>query len=396
MEEAAYWILFQSVFGYGTARSQKVLEQYGHPGAIFDTPYAQLAAGGGFTKGELARLSGATVSAAQQVLDRCARLGCRVITPSHKLYPRRLGEIYAPPAVLYVLGDVEGLDESLAIAMVGTRSRTTYGQRAASDIAGGLARQGVVIVSGLALGIDTDSHAAALRGSGRTIAVLGNGIDTVYPAANRELHRQILERGGAVITEFPPGSGVQPYHFPIRNRIISGLCQGTVVVEGTRHSGSLITAGHALAQGRDVFAVPGSIYSPMSQATNWLISQGAIPISGWRDILSQYEHLIETPADPSPPKSREGFDNIEVNVYNRQKGNAAKEKTGSSRTEQQVLPVCLTPNQQTVYQVLEGEPLDADAITARCGLPVGSVLAALTQLELLGHIHVHPGRRFSL
>lgn len=396
MQEAAYWILFQNVFGCGTARSQKVLDHFGHPGAIFDIPYAKLAAEGSFTKGELTRLAAATSSAAQQVLDRCRELGCRVLTPADGEYPDRLRQIYAPPSVLYVLGSLEGLDQSLAIAMVGTRSHTSYGKRAASDIAEGLARRGVAVVSGLAAGIDADSHGAALRAGGRTIAVLGNGIDTIYPASNRELHRLILERDGAVITEFPPGSGVQPYHFPIRNRIISGLCQGTVVVEGARHSGSLITAGHALAQGRDVFAVPGNIYSPMSQATNWLISQGAVPVASWRDILEEYNYLIEEEPDPQAQKQG-GFDNIEANVYNRQKGKAAKVEEASSRTaQQQMLPACLTENQRAVLRALEAEPADADTITARCGLPVGTVLAALTQLELFGHLKVHPGRRFSL
>ena len=398
MQEAAYWILFQKVFGYGTARSQKILDHYGHPGEIFDAAYGSLASSGVFTRSELNKISMASVQDAEEILDRCRCLRCRVVFPGDPGYPQRLREVYAPPAVLYLKGSLEGWENSLAIAMVGTRSPTSYGRRVAADLSYDLARRGVVVVSGLALGIDAEAHSAALRANGRTVAVLGCGIDVVYPASNRELYRRILERRGALVSEFPPGSSPAPYRFPIRNRIISGLCQGTVVVEGAYRSGSLITAGHALAQGRDVFAVPGSIYSSMSQASNWLIAQGAIPVTGCRDILREYAHLIQNRPDPSR-QNPEGFDNIDANVYNRQQGNedGMDQKPAAPTARQNNMPLsCLTETQRAVYNALEAEASDTDTIIARCGLPARAVLAALTQLELFGCLKVYPGGRFSL
>ena len=227
---------------------------------------------------------------------------------------------------------------------------------------------------------------------------MGNVIDTIYPAANKELHRSILEHGGAVITEFPPGCGVLPYHFPIRNRIISGLSQGTLVIEGTRHSGSLITAGHALAQGRDVFAVPGSIYSDASAGANWLISQGAVPVSSWRDIVEEYEFFIEFEEMPNLLVTNDqGFDNIETNVYNRQKEDVSpvqQELTGVRKEKDK--PDFLTETQQQVLNVLGEEPMTADSIHAKSGLSVSTVLSSLTQMEIFGVIKAYPGRRFGL
>ncbi len=398
MQNTEYWILFQAVFGYGTARTPKALEHFGHPSAIFDKPFAKLAATGFFTKAELSRLAEASVLQAQTVLEKCRKIGCRVLTPDDDEYPDRLRQTYACPSVLYVLGELNGLDEQLAIAVVGTRNNTLYGKRAAEELSQELAGRGVVIVSGLASGIDTISHTAAIKAGGKTIAVLGNGIDTIYPAANKELHRSILEHGGAVITEFPPGCGVLPYHFPIRNRIISGLSQGTLVIEGTRHSGSLITAGHALAQGRDVFAVPGSIYSDASAGANWLISQGAVPVSSWRDIVEEYESFIEFEEMPNLLVTNDqGFDNIETNVYNRQKEDVSpvqQELTGVRKEKDK--PDFLTETQQQVLNVLGEEPMTADSIHAKSGLSVSTVLSSLTQMEIFGVIKAYPGRRFGL
>ena len=408
------WIRFQQVFGYGTTRGQKVLTRLGSPGALFERPAAELAEEGILDRQELRRVRDAAASDRPgRILDFCEDYGCAVLTPEDPDYPQRLREVYSHPWVLYVMGDIRGLDELLTIAMVGTRNSTGYGEEAASAIAGELAAKGAVIVSGLARGIDTVSHLAALKAGGRTIGVQGCGIDVVYPLENQRLREMMVQYGGAVVSEFPPGEPPRPKNFPIRNRIISGLSSGTVVVEGTRRSGSLITAGHAFTQNRDVFAVPGSIFSKASQGTIYLIQQGAKAVDGAESILEEYAPLIrwvppESPA-PAPKLSPAEFEELDKTGYNekqrpekprkppRKKAPPEGEGKGRAAPVQQPLPAYLTEAQQKVFSALEdGGIHTSDEISAGSGLPAQAVLAALTQLEIFGLVKVHPGRRFSL
>lgn len=406
MENRLCWIRFQKAFGCGTTRGQKVLEHFGRPEAIFREDPEKLARLGVITQGERKNIATiASEEAARKVLDRCDSLGCRLLTPDDPGYPMRLRQIYNYPAALYVLGSLDGLDESLTIAMVGTRRSTDYGVRAASDIARGLAEKGVVIVSGMARGIDAASQTAAIKAGGRTIAVLGCGIDIVYPPENIQLEDAILRYGGAVVTEYPPGEQPLRHHFPIRNRIISGLSNGVVVVEGTRRSGSLITANHAYAQNRDVFAVPGSIYSPNSAGPNYLLSQHAKAVDCAESILEEYELLIQWKPRRGEkiisPKTPSSFEESEENGYNDERRLQREQRQGRSKTPeppsmQQPQPVYLSRTQQKVYEVLtEGEAYAADYIAALSGLPTSEVLSALTQMELMGLVKTRSGQRFS-
>ena len=225
-------------------------------------------------------------------------------------YPDLLSRISDPPKRLYCRGDVTLLG-SFCVAVVGTRRASDYGKQACRDIAGGLASSGVTVVSGMALGIDAVAHRAALDAKGRTIAVLGAGVGdaTMGPRSNVPLAYDILSHGGLIISEYPEGQGASTWTFPVRNRIISGLCRGVLVVEADQESGSLITAKAALDQDRDVFAVPGSIYWPRSAGTNWLIGQGARPVSSAVDILETYQ-LRQVPlpgtavSTPDPVQTR--------------------------------------------------------------------------------------------
>lgn len=400
------WVMFQRVFGFGTVRAQKVLDAMEHPSHLFETPLAQLERMGLLWQRELVlmRKRGELEQLAEQTQEAADRQGITVLTPDSDGYPARLRSIYSPPSVLYLLGTLAGFDEQPAIGMVGTRRYTDYGKRVADDLSRQLVGRGVAIVSGLASGIDTISHIGALAAGGRTVAVLGNGLDMIYPSANTELHGLILKNGGAVVSEFPPGETPLPFHFPIRNRIISGLSLGVVVVEGTRHSGSLITAGHAVTQDRDVFTVPGNIYSPMSQATNWLISQGATPVTCAQDILNQYPYISFLP-DPNVEAEAEtaqiSFDIPATPVYTVQK----KPKAGRAAPQpgkawQDDLPKApeppgyLTENQRGVLVQLGAQPITSDAIAAATGLSVSAILAALTQLEIFGLAETCAGRRF--
>lgn len=392
MSSVASYVMFQSVFGYGTTRSQKVLDAVENPENLFDMSPLQMEQLG-LRPREISafRDSVKLRDKAEKTLETAYKLGCKVLVPEMDGYPRRLRNIYAHPLVLYLYGSLQGLDDQLAIGMVGSRRYTSYGKRAGEELSTQLSKLGVAVVSGLAAGIDTICHKAALAAGGRTIAVLGHGLDTIYPAENKELHNEILARGGAVVSEFPPGEKALPFHFPIRNRIISGLSMGVVVVEGTRHSGSLITAGHAITQDRDVFAVPGSIYSPMSEATNWLIGQGGIMVTKVEDITSHYPYItfpkLVEPAEAQQPEQSEerqprqiSFDIPESSVYNVKKA----------------LPSYLNENQRRVARELSDIPTGSDAIAVATGMTVPAILSALTQLELFGLVEALPGRRFIL
>ena len=214
-----------------------------------------------------------------------------VINFNDESYPKLLKEIYSAPKQLYVKGNKEILN-STAIAIVGCRDNTKYGELIAKNFGYNLAKNGITIISGLAKGIDSFAHIGALYGKGKTVAVLGNGIDTIYPKENTKIAEKILEYGGCIVSEYPIGAAIKKQNFPARNRIISGLSNGLVVVEAKERSGSLITADFALEQGRDVFAVPGNITSKQSYGTNELIKQGAIPVMSYKDILKEMHKTI--------------------------------------------------------------------------------------------------------
>jgi DNA processing protein len=286
------YIALNMIDGVGPVRLRALRDQFGTPEAILSAP-----------KQELMRVDGVGEDVARNIagwreqidldaeLQRIEKGNVRVVTCDDPEYPKNLREIYDPPLVLYVKGTLkEG--EALAIGVVGSRRTTLYGQDMARKLAFQLARLGVTVVSGLARGIDTAVHNGALQAKGRTVAVIGCGIDVVYPAENKKLADEIAEKGGAVVTEFPFGVKPDKQNFPMRNRIISGWSMGVVVVEANVKSGALITAGQAAEQGRQVFAVPGRADSILSRGTNKLIKDGAKLTEDVEDILSEFEYLL--------------------------------------------------------------------------------------------------------
>ncbi len=283
------------------------------------------------------------------VMRRLKRLEVDVITLRDESYPALLRQIADPPPVLYVRGRLADADQQ-GVAIVGTRRATPYGRTVAERLARDLALAGLTVISGLAKGIDTVAHRAALDAGGRTIAVLGNGLDQVYPTENTVLARQIVETDkGAVVSEFPPGIPPDAVNFPRRNRIISGLCAATVIVEAGKRSGALITSDFALEQGREVMAVPGSILGPMSIGPNWLIRQGATPVTGAQDILEALG--LSTGEEPSV---------------------MARELPGLEGPE------------ASVMHALTSDPRHVDEVAREVGLPAGEVAGLLAMLELKG------------
>lgn len=346
VDQKAFWVGLSLVPGIGPARFRRLVESLGSPEAAWKARPALLAEAG------LDRRTIESLVAARPRIDlaremeKLQRLGIRLLTLDDPDYPPPLRNIADPPPVLYLKGDLLATDE-LAVAIVGTRVPTVYGKQVAESFARGLADQGVTVVSGLARGIDSCAHRAALEAGGRTVAVLGSGLDIIYPGENRRLASEIAERG-ALVSEFPLGTKPDGVNFPRRNRIISGLSLASVVVEAKETSGALITAEFALEQGRDVFAVPGNIFSPTSHGPNRLISEGAKPACSVQDILEELH--LETAAEQRD----------------------VRKAVPETETEAEIL-CCLSH-----------EPLHIDEIRRSVCLPMSVVSSALTMLELKG------------
>lgn len=386
MEHVEYAIWLQRIFGPGSPRAAALLKTFGGAEQIYGATQSQLAAVPGLTRREYERLSDKSLAACEKIVGDCMKNDYRIVAWGDVAYPPGLREIYAPPCVLYVSGSLPG--NELTVAVVGTRRITEYGSEAATRLSVGLAHYGASVVSGLAVGVDAAAHKGALKGGGKTYAVIGCGIDVDYPAPNRELKR-LISRNGGVISEYPPGTPPLTMHFPIRNRIIAGLAPGTLVIEAGGRSGSLITAGLAAEMGRDVFAVPGSIFSPMSEGTNRLIRDGAKPCLNVMDILEEYPAFFPDGFSAEETAASSAALSRDVPV--------AQSKETPARAPRPVrLPAGLTKVQADVYGKLTRDPTHVDQIALSCNLELKVVLAALTTLEIQGLARSEPGRRFAL
>ncbi len=345
----------------GPIRVRKLVAALGSPEAVFTATEQELRKADGIGP-EVARgileQRGAVDPAAEEA--RARKHGARIITQDEADYPVALKQIYDPPLALYVRGTLTK-DDQHAIAVVGTRHATHYGQSVADKMAYQLARTGFTVVSGLARGIDTAAHRAALKGEGRTLAVLGSALDKLYPEENAELADAIAEHG-AVISEYTMGREPDRTTFPYRNRIVSGLCMGLVVVEAGVKSGAVITATEALEQGRTVFAVPGRVDQPSARGTHMLIKQGARLCEGIDDILQEFEMLI-------PPSQAE------------------KVKSMPKRPD-----VPMTQDEQVVVKALWKGALDVDALARAAGLKSAQISALLLGLEMKRVVRILPGR----
>lgn len=346
MDSKAYWIAFNKVTGIGPARLQALLDACGSVEAAWHASIQQLQAAHLDRRSIENLLNARREIHPEQELQKVVMAGITALTWEDSDYPTALKSIDAAPPVLYVRGRLTSQDE-WAVAIVGTRRASTYGREVAQVLAGELARHGVTVVSGLALGVDTVAHRAALDAGGRTLAVLGSGLDQLYPPQNRGLAAAIAEQG-AVLSDYALGTRPDASNFPPRNRIISGLSRGVVIVEAGERSGALITARFAAEQGRDVFAVPGSILHPGSAGCNALIQQGATPVLSVDDVLEQ------------------------LNLLHLQ------ERIDARST------VPADPQEQELLNLLTSEPAHIDEIVRGANLPAAVVGGLLTVMELKG------------
>ena len=366
MENTLPWLALKSVPGIGNLLFKRLVERFNTPEFVFKATSRDLCQVNGMTERLAAQIRHYRIPEWIDVeLDLAARKGYRIITFSHADYPALLREIPDPPPFLYVCGDITGSRH--CISMVGSRNATDYGIQTTLRLSRDLATQGITVVSGMARGIDTAAHQGALACQGLTVAVLGSGLEKIYPAENRELFHEIA-RHGAVISEFALHAEPEAHHFPIRNRIISGMSLGTVIVEATRRSGSLITARLAAEQNREVFAVPGSISSFKSTGTHTLIKQGAKLVEHARDVIEEFPHIF---TDPDTTKE-----------------NSAK----SSGDPAPMLPAI----EQEVFEALDCYPMHIDALALKTGLAAGRLAGILLNLELKGLVLHSPGNMFSL
>ena len=337
------------------------------------------------------------LSAAEETLSDCAKAGLQVLTYDSPLYPRRLKAIYDPPIVLYYRGTLPDFDKLPTIGVVGTRHPSVYGRQAAKRLGGEIAAAGGLVVSGLAEGIDGAAMEAALSAGFPAVGVLGCGADVVYPRKHKALFRE-TERLGCILSEYAPGSPPLGWHFPRRNRIISGLSCGVVVVEAPERSGSLLTAKHALEQGRDVFVVPGNVDMESFRGSNRLLRSGAIAVSSGRDVMEEYDLLY--PEKLLPKKGLDKPKKAEKQEPKPEAPEILKKKTIDNGNPppysgQNDILQGLSADEQTVMTAIGTGIESVDDVIAKTGLPSGKVLGLLTMLEIRKKIVRHPGKRVS-
>ena len=369
-----YWVALKWVEGVGNVGIKALLTAFGTPQKVFAAPLSMIKTVPGIGEQTAYQIKNfSDWEKVEEELDCAKRSGVSIVTSQDPLYPPHLACIYDHPAYLYVKGCLK--EDDVNVAFVGSRAASTYGLFTTERLCRGLALRGVTIVSGMARGIDSAAHRGALAGKGRTIAVLGCGLDIVYPPENEKLLSQIVE-SGAVISEFPFGTPPNAPNFPARNRIISGISLGVVVVEAGEKSGSLITARIALEQGREVFAVPGSIDATGSRGTNKLIKQGAKLIENCDDILE--EILPQARRMPAPVKAELSGDNT---VDHREKHETVPDTT-------------FTENETAIWQIISQRPVHIDEIITSTGRMAPEVLSTLLSLELKGVIEQKPGKMY--
>jgi DNA processing protein len=356
MIDKRYWIGFNLIKGIGAVRMQALIQHFGDLELAWKAAPIELARAG-LGRKVIERIVQARANVdLEKLWARIEAQGIKILTWEDEVYPQRLKEIDQPPPVLYFRGDYLP-DDLFAVAIVGTRRVTAYGRQITEELAGYLASNGITIISGLARGVDGIAHQTALKAGGRTIAVLGSGVDKIYPPEHRALAENMIQRG-AIVSDYPPGTPPDAANFPPRNRIVSGLSLAVVVIEAGETSGALITAEFAAEQGREVFAVPGSILAPQSKGTNRLIQNGALPLLSVNDLMQA------------------------LNLTRMGEQKAARKTLPSDETEARLMAV------------LSDEPLHVDEIRNQTELPIEKVSATLALMELKGMVRQVGGMNY--
>jgi DNA processing protein len=377
-EEELHWLALKLIPGLGTRIAGKLIEKFRTPIAVFRASPTELEGAGASGTVAQSIASGCTFDDAAAQQQRLADTGTVTVAITDPRYPALLREIYDPPVLLFARGRVELL-QSIAVGIVGTRRPTPYGLAVAERLSADLARAGLTIVSGMARGIDTSAHKGAIAGGGDTVAVLGCGVDVVYPSENRKLAMELAVKH-LLVSEFPMGATAFPQNFPIRNRIISGMCHGVLVVEGAQYSGSAITAKLAMDQGREVFAVPGNITSKASWGPNLLIKQGAKLVQDWNDVV------VDLPAETRRELIERGKEKL-------------LSAGGAASSDGVQASLQTGPSGELSRKLLETIKVDTathldDLLEKIEDHSPSEMIAALFELEMLGLVKQLPGKNF--
>ncbi len=367
------WLALSLTPGLGPTKSKHLVEHFGSAEAVFHASLTELESAGIRAVSAQAIATGKSGELAREEMARASAQGVTVLAIDDPCYPYRLKEIYDPPLLLYVRGDAELLKKP-GIAVIGTRHPTPYGSGMAERLSCDLAAQGLVIISGMARGVDTAGHRGAISAKGKTVAVFGTGVDVIYPKENSRLSEQILALGGALVSEFPLGTFAAPQNFPIRNRILSGMSIGVLVVEAAEYSGTRITARLALEQSRDVFAVPGNVTNKNSWGPNTLIKQGAKLVATWEDV---WEDLpTEVRLALTPPSSPESSAASSASLF---------PDDGLPPHERRLLGLLKADEATHIDELIE--KLESEMSSSE-------IFAALFELELNGKVRQMPGKNF--
>lgn len=381
IRDEVYWIWLQQALSQGNRKIRTILLLHENSKKFYNVGEKQWRLCGCFTNREIKMLQTFSLEQAEEILNKCNYLGIDVITMDNPLYPERLKTIVNPPCVLYVKGRLPNLDEKVTIGVVGTRSATAYGLQMSYKISHDLAKSGAIVVSGGAIGIDSSAHKGAMNAGGETVLVMGCGINYPYLMENIELRNQVTA-SGALVSEYPPDAPSLPRNFPMRNRIISGMSLGLLVVEAGQKSGSLITANLALEQNRDLFAIPGNVNSSFSIGTNSLIKECAKVTTCANDILEEYTHLFfgihcEETASDNEVKENEN-DNVE-----------------ELHMERPIDRKSLSEESLKIYDALDYKPKNVETLAIDTGMEIKKILQSITMLEVKGLIKSYSGRRYS-
>ena len=381
-----YYIWLTQGIGYCTTKVKYIYSLYPDIELLHNGGEQELRFCGIFTEKEIAKLMKTKLADAENILRRCEELKIKAYDISMDEYPQRLREIADAPAVIYVSGELPDFESFDSVSIVGTRRATVYGIRTALSLGANLSKIGFVVVSGGALGIDCAAHRGVLQEKGKAVCVLGCGIDYDYLLENKEL-RNAISITGALVSEYPPGSPAVSHNFPQRNRIISALSNGVIVVEAPKKSGSMITVDFALKQGKDVFAVMGNVDSPYSAGSNQLIKEGAVPITCWQDVCEFYRGV--TDSEP------------EIITEEVVKTIPSKNKDITAHSENKPVPVhkntdALSEEERKVYLSISSEPVHIDVIAEKSGLPPYVVIRAVSSLEIKDLIVNTSGRLYAI
>lgn len=408
-DNAKFWIWISIALGYNTTKVKRIAQLYSDISLFYLGGEREWKFCGIFSQKDIDNLSKTKLEQADKHINRCKQLGYSIIAIDDDKFPKCVYNIDAPPAVIYVSGRLPDVDNRLTIGIVGTRRATKYGVDNSYKIAYALSKYGVTVISGGALGVDCASHRGSLAADGVTICVRGCGLNSKYLHENEAMRNTITKRG-AVISEYPPDESPRPYYFPARNRLISALSDGVLVIEAGAKSGSLITANLALDQGKEVFALLGN-NSPQNEGSNSKIKNGtAIPITDFMDILNEFDNLYATDGEIDFDSiSLEDIEAIPV------KGNCPIKKRpkkfkatdapivnidalvdNSEKSPEHKKEISLNTTAQTIYNYIGKEPVHIDKISGDLNIPVFKVLSSITELEMQGLITAHSGRRYTL